>query len=77
MITIVNREELRAIIARNGLSQRKVAAMIGISEKTFYEKMKKRKFGSDEMEAMISILHIEDPISIFFSSDCSLLSDNK
>lgn len=41
--------------------------MIGITPKTFYEKMKIGVFGSDEIQVMINELHIEDPISIFFA----------
>ena len=59
---------LRGIIAERGLSQRKVAAHIGISEKTFYSKMARGAFGTDEAEKMISLLHIENPAEIFLSS---------
>ena len=34
--------ELKGIIVKQGYSQRQVANMIGITEKTFYEKMKKK-----------------------------------
>lgn len=60
--------ELKGIIAKQGYSQRQVANMIGITEKTFYEKMKKGVFTSSEIEAMIRILHIKDPNSIFFAN---------
>ena len=59
--------ELRAEIARQGLSQRKMAKMLGISEKTFYEKMKKGIFLSNEMEDMIHILNLKNPAEIFFA----------
>ncbi len=65
---MINSDLLRGVIAENGLSQRKVAKHIGISEKTFYEKMKKGVFDSTEMEAMINLLKIENPINIFFPS---------
>lgn len=60
-------DELRGIIAKRGLSQREVAKRIGITEKTFYSKMKKGVFGSNEMERMIEVLKIEDAASIFFA----------
>ena len=41
--------------------------MIGITPKTFYEKMKIGVFGSDEIQVMIDNLKIEDPIAIFFA----------
>ena len=33
-------DELRGAIAKNGYSQKDVASMIGVTPKTFYEKMK-------------------------------------
>ncbi len=65
---MIRTDELRGIIAKNGYSQSDVAKMIGITPKTFYEKMKIGVFGSDEIQVMINELHIEDPISIFFAS---------
>ncbi len=61
--------ELKGIIAKSGLSQSDVAIKIGITPKTFYEKMKKGVFGSDEIQIMIDELHIEDPIAIFFAKE--------
>lgn len=58
-------DELRGIISKNGLSQAKVANAIGITPKTFYEKMAKGVFGSDEIEVMIRVLAIENPTEIF------------
>lgn len=62
-------DELRGIIAKNGYSQCDVAKMIGITPKTFYEKMKNGVFGSDEIDIMIEKLHIDDPASIFFAKE--------
>ena len=44
---------LRGRIAEKGLSQAKMAEKLGIAPKTFYEKMSKGVFGSDEIECMI------------------------
>lgn len=57
------------MIAKNGYSQSDVAGMIGVTPKTFYEKMKIGVFGSDEIQIMIEKLHINDPISIFFAKE--------
>lgn len=62
---MIKTNELKGVIAKNGLSQSDVAIMIGITPKTFYEKMKIGVFGSDEIQIMIDKLHIEDPLSIF------------
>ncbi|WP_334196398.1 helix-turn-helix domain-containing protein [Muricomes intestini] len=60
---------LKGEIARNGVSQKRVAEMIGITPKTFYVKMKNGVFGSDEIQIMIDNLHIKDPMSIFFAKE--------
>ena len=62
---MIKTDELRGIIAKNGLSQTDVAKMIGITPKTFYDKMKNGVFGSDEIQIMIDELHIDNP-SLFF-----------
>lgn len=59
--------ELKGEIVKNGYSQSDVAKMLGITPKTFYEKMKIGVFGSDEIQIMIDALHIENPIEIFFA----------
>ncbi len=66
---MVNTKKLRGIIAERGLAQKDVAEMIGKTPKTFYEKMKKGKFDSDEIMAMVSGLKIENPAEIFFAAD--------
>ena len=64
---MIKTDELRGIIAKNGLSQSDVAKMIGVTPKTFYEKMKNGVFGSDEIQIMIDELHIDNPMPIFFA----------
>lgn len=66
---MIKTDELRGVIAKNGFSQSDVARMIGITPKTFYEKMKIGVFGSDEIEVMIEKLKIDDPMSIFFAKE--------
>jgi len=66
---VIKTDELRGIIAKNGLSQTDVAKMIGVTPKTFYEKMKNGVFGSDEIQIMIDELHIDDPMPIFFAHE--------
>ena len=66
---MIKTNELKGIIAKNGFSQSDVATMIGITPKTFYEKMKNGVFGSDEIQIMIDELNIENPIAIFFAKE--------
>ncbi len=64
---MINTNALKGKIAEKGMSQAKVAEKIGITPKTFYEKMNKGIFGSDEIEVMINLLDIKNPIEIFFA----------
>jgi len=57
--------ELLGMIARKRLTQADVAQAIGVTPKTFYNKMKKGVFGSDEIEKMIRLLDIAEPDKIF------------
>ena len=65
---MVRVDELRGIIAKRGMSQADVAKIIGITPKTFYEKMKNGVFGSNEIQIMIDKLRIENPIEVFFAN---------
>ncbi len=65
---MIKTDELRGILAKNGVSQAKMAEIIGITPKTFYEKMKVGIFGSDEIQIMIDTLNIENPMDIFFAN---------
>ena len=64
---MINTNELRGIIAKNGKSQSDVAKMLNITPKTFYMRMQKGVFGSDEIQIMIEQLNIENPMDIFFA----------
>ena len=64
---MIDTKKLLGIIYERGLSQRKVAQTLGITEKTFYAKMKKGVFDSDEIQQMIDVLTIENPVEVFFA----------
>ena len=64
---MIDTNALRGAIAAKGLTQQDVAQHMGIAPKTFYSKMKRGVFGSDEMEVMIRLLSIENPSAIFFA----------
>ena len=63
---MVDPNKLKSIIVLNNMTQESVARAIGMTPKTFYLKMKKRVFGSDEIEKMMQLLDIEDPMPVFF-----------
>jgi predicted XRE-type DNA-binding protein len=65
---MLNKNALKAEIARQGLTQKQVACALEISEKTFISRMKKGVFGTDEVEKLIVLLKINDPMPIFFAN---------
>jgi IS30 family transposase len=64
---VIDVNKLRGAIAENRLTNRELAKRLNMTDNTFYRKMKRGVFDSDEMEAMIGILHIQDPMAIFFA----------
>ena len=66
---MIDTKALHGLIVSRGLSQKDVAEHLNMTPKTFYGKMKRGVFGSDEMEAMIDLLDIAEPIGIFFAKE--------
>lgn len=64
---MLDRNALRAEFVRNGMTQKDIAKMLGISEKTFISRMKKGVFGTDEVEIMVDKLNIKNWQKIFFA----------
>ena len=59
--------KLRGIMAERGITGEKVAAEIGVTPKTFYQKLKKGVFRTDEATKIVKLLKIDDPASIFLT----------
>ena len=68
---MVDTNRLKSVMVLNNKTGEEVAKHLGMSSKTFYLRMKKGVFGSDEIEKMIDYLNIDDPISIFFAKRVS------
>jgi DNA-binding XRE family transcriptional regulator len=67
VLKIIQTNKLLGILAEKGVTQKEMASAIGVTPKTFYSKMKKGIFGSNEIEIMIRKLDIKDPGNIFFN----------
>lgn len=65
---MIKTAKLLGIIAERGLSQKTVAKKLGMNEATFYKKMKRGVFDSDEICGMIEYLGIDNPAAIFFAN---------
>lgn len=61
--------EFRAQMVRNGYNQKTLASAIGITPKTLYLKMKSGKFSTDEIEKIMKLLDISDPVPVFFAEE--------
>lgn len=66
---MIDTNALKGLIVSRDMTQKDVAEHLNMAPKTFYAKMKKGVFGSDEMEGMIELLSIENPVDIFFASE--------
>lgn len=68
-VLLILTNELKGKIISKGFTQDQIAKTLGMTPKTFYSKMKKGVFDSDEIQAMIEILEIDKPLEIFFASN--------
>lgn len=68
---MVDTQKLKAAIAYQNMSQRKVAKELKMADETFYRKMKKGIFNSNEITKMIDLLNIENPLEVFFAQKVS------
>ena len=58
--------KLKGLMAEKELTGVDIAKRLNITSRTFYQKLSKGVFTSTEMQALIDILEIEDPASVFF-----------
>ena len=66
---MIDVNKLRGRMAEKNRNGRDMAKVIGKTPKTFYSKMKAGVFDSDEIEAMVRDLEIQNPIEIFFATE--------
>lgn len=64
---MVDTLKIKTLVIERGKTQVEVAKEMGMSKKVWYDRMKKKKFDSDEMYKLIHILDIKDPAPIFFA----------
>lgn len=65
---MIDVNKLRGKMAEKGRTGQDMAKVIGKTPKTFYGKMQKGVFDSDEISAMVEDLGIDNPADIFFAS---------
>jgi len=65
---VFNKNEFKAQIVKKGLTVKKLAEYLGINEATVYRKINADgDFTRDEINKLIDILQIEEPMKIFFA----------
>lgn len=62
---MVDTNALRSYWVKKGMTQAEVAYKIDISPRVMSSRMKKKWFGSDEIEKLISLLDIVNPMPVF------------
>ena len=63
---LLNRNALKAEMVRYGYTNASMAEKLGMSPRTFSTRLNDG-FGSDEMDILIDLLHIDNPTPIFFA----------
>ena len=65
-----NRRKLQAQMVLKGMKASEVAEKMGIDPSTFYRKMgNDGDFSRAEIQKIVEILEIEEPVDIFFASE--------
>lgn len=64
----MNINKLKGMMTEKGYTQVEIAEKLGISPKTLSNKLKKEVFNSDEINKLIEILDIKNPMEIFFAN---------
>lgn len=63
-------KRFRAQMALNGMKMKELASAIGIDESTMYRKISSGgNFTRDEINRIIDVLHIDNPMDIFFAQE--------
>lgn len=60
--------KIKALMVEHNLTGKEVAKRMGLSDKTLYRKLNSGIFNTVEMNKLVEILDIDDPVKIFFAS---------
>ena len=66
---MVNTNKLKGKLKEKAMTQKHMARIIGISERSFNSKINKGSFKDNEIAIMIETLEIENPVPIFFAKN--------
>lgn len=64
----ININRILGLIAEKRMNKNDVAKAIGLSERTFYDRLKHPEtFTIDELDRLVKFLELDDPASVIFS----------
>lgn len=66
---MVNTNELKAEIVRQGKTQKQVYEHLGLTKRQWMSRIEKKKFDSDEMYGISNYLMLDNPMLIFFADE--------
>lgn len=64
---MVDTNKLKGLIVERGMTQTQVMNRIGLTKRQWQHRMENKKFDSEEMKSLITLLDIENPSPIFFA----------
>lgn len=64
----MNINKLKGLFVEKGYTQQDIARELGITPNTLRRRMKEEIFNTDEINILIEILEIKDPMEIFFTN---------
>lgn len=66
---MIDSARIRGLIAEKGLTKKAVAKELNMTDTTLRNKLNRGVLGSDDIEKLIVMLDIKDPVPIFFKSE--------
>lgn len=66
---MVDTRKLKARIVEQGLTQKEVRTMMGLTKRQFEIRIEKKNFDAEEIYKLLDILEIDDPKPIFFAAE--------
>lgn len=66
---MLNVKSLKAHMVLHGYTNAKIAKVLGMSPRTFSTRLKTGDFGVKEIEILVDILKLDNPIDIFFAQE--------
>ena len=66
-MTLILVNELKGRMVAAGYNQQALARALGMAVKTLRERFAKGEFNSSEIDKLIKLLDIKDPVAIFFA----------